>query len=380
MTIQAYAPGRTELAGNHTDHQGGRVIAAAVSCGVQVELTPNASSIAHVESEGFAPVMVDLSETEPFEDERFTTASLVRGVIAGLQAQGVDVPGFDVNVSSTVPAGGGLSSSAAFELALAVALLEAASGTSDVQLDAVQLARIGQAAERDYFGKPCGLMDQLAVALGGVAAIDFKNEEAPEIEHILFDFEQHGLALCLIDTHCDHSLYTKEYAQVARDMDDVAALMGVHVLSQVSERDFLDQLSVVREKLGDAPAMRALHYYRENRLVDARVKALREGDAKAFLDYTRRSGASSAQYLQNVSTFDRVSQPAMAVLALADTLLNEEGACRIHGGGFGGSVQAFVPLDRVGYFTAEIDKHVGEGSCRAYRVDSHGARVNLVRE
>ena len=378
-SVRAYAPGRTELAGNHTDHQGGRVIAAAVSCGIAVEARRNGTSVVHVESAGFDAFKIDVANDEPLDSERNTTAALVRGVVAGVRALGVDVQGFDMRATSSVPSGGGLSSSAAFELALAWALLGLA-GHADERRDptadehlAVQLAKIGQAAERDWFGKACGLMDQLAVALGGVAAIDFAGDE-PAIERIGFDFTKCGYALCLIDTHCDHSLYTEEYSRVPRDMTAVAEFLGARVLSQVSEGAFYDRLEETRAALGDVPVLRAMHYYYEMRLVDERARALRRGDFDAFLRLTRMSGASSAQYLQNVSTYDRASQPAMVALALVDALLAGEGACRIHGGGFGGTVQAFVPADRLGWFRTAIDRHLGAGSCQVYDVGSAGAR------
>ena len=380
--VRAFAPGRTELAGNHTDHQGGRVIAAAVSCGIEMEVRSRGDGVARVESAGFAPFEIDLGDLRPREDERNTTVALVRGVAAGLRAVGVEVGGFDARVSSTVPAGGGLSSSAAFELALGVALSMRNWGGGNVSSHSdetfpppqflIELAKIGQAAERDYFGKACGLMDQLAVALGGVVAIDFAGEE-PRVEQIDFDFERCGLALCLIDTHCDHSFYTEEYSQVARDMDAVAAFLGAQVLSQVPEEVFFGRLADVRAALGDVPALRGLHYFHECHLVDARARAMREGDIDAFLHFTRVSGSSSAQYLQNVSTFDRASQPAMVALALADKFLEGKGACRIHGGGFGGTVQAFVPVERVERFTAQVDAHLGAGSCQVYRISERGA-------
>ncbi len=368
--VFAFAPGRTELAGNHTDHQGGRVIAAAVSCGVEVELSENGSGIAHVESEGFSPVELEVGDLTPREGERNTTAALVRGVIAGLRDAGVPVGGFDARVTSTVAAGSGLSSSAAFELALATAL----SSLFESTLSPINLARIGQHAESDYFGKPCGLMDQAAVACGGVNLFDF-SQEPPSIKRIDFDFAQCGHALCLIDTHCDHSRYTNEYAQVARDMGAIAQFLGAQTLSQVGEEDFLARFNDMRGALGDVPALRGLHYFHEMRLVDARARALEAGDFDAFLAVTRQSGASSAQYLQNVSTFDRASQPAMVALALADLLLEGEGASRIHGGGFGGTVQAFVPTDRLESFKCGIDAQLGEGSCQTYEIVDEGAHV-----
>lgn len=368
--VRAFAPGRTELAGNHTDHQGGRVMAAAVSCGVEMELRPNATGRACVESEGFAPVDLDVCDEAPREAERNTSAALVRGVVSGLRDAGVPVGGFDARVTSTVPAGGGLSSSAAFELALAAALCELAG----CELPAMDLARIGQRAESEYFGKPCGLMDQAAIACGGVNLFDFGGSSI-SVERIDFDFAACGHALCLIDTCCDHSAYTDEYAQVARDMDAVAQFLGADVLSQVAESAFVARFGEVRLALGDVPALRGLHYYHEMRLVDARVDALRRGDFASFLAATRLSGASSAQYLQNVSTFDRASQPAMVALALSDLLLEGEGAVRIHGGGFGGTVQAFVPDERLETFRGAIDAQLGEGSCRVYEIVSEGARA-----
>ena len=370
--VRAFAPGRTELAGNHTDHQGGRVVAAAVSCGVEIELRENGLGRARLESDGFAPVDVDVRECVPREAERTTTAALVRGVVAGLRDGGVPVGGFDARATSTVPSGGGLSSSAAFELALGSGLCKLFGGERPKP---VALARIGQAAERDFFGKPCGLMDQLAVACGGVCAFDFADPRLPVIERIDFDFADHGFALCLVDAHCDHSRYTEEYAQVARDMDAVARFMGAPVLSQVPEDAFFERFGDVRATLGDLPALRGLHYYHEMRLVDVRVDALRRGDIQAFLAATRQSGASSAQYLQNVSTSDRASQPAMVALALCDTLLQGEGAARIHGGGFGGTIQVFVPVDRLERFAGAIDAQLGEGSCRAYRIVREGAHA-----
>ena len=372
-SVRAFAPGRTELAGNHTDHQGGRVIAAAVSCGVNMELRDNASDSASLASAGFTPVDISLSDLAPVEAERNTTAALVRGVVAGLRDAGVPVAGFDAWASSDVPAGGGLSSSAAFELALAAGLV-ALFGDGAGSCEPVTLARIGQRAECDYFGKPCGLMDQMAVACGGINLFDF-SQESPAVERIDFDFKASGHVLCLIDTHCDHSRYTVEYAQVARDMQAVAKFLGAPVLSQVPREAFLERFEDMRETLGDVPALRGLHYYHEMRLVDVRAQALRDGDFNAFLEATRQSGASSAQYLQNVSTFDRASQPAMVALALADVLLEGEGAMRIHGGGFGGTVQAFVPADRAEWFARGIDARLGEGSCRTYDVVSEGAHA-----
>ena len=403
--VQSFAPGRTEIAGNHTDHQGGRAIAAALDCGVAMELRERNDLCARVDSAGFPSFEIELGPAAdqaagravggalasedpagggrtvgqaaadhmaPLEEERFTTAALVRGVVAGLREAGVPVGGFEAKVSSTVPSGGGLSSSAAFELALAAGL---AALYSDVSLSPTTLARIGQRAERTYFGKPCGLLDQLAIALGGVALMDFANADDVRYEKVDFDFARHGYALCLVDTHCDHSLYTDEYAQVASDMFTVAKRFGQPRLSKVPEAEFLSKFEEIRSELGDLPALRGLHYYHEMHLVEERANALRADDIAAFLQATWRSGASSAQYLQNVSCFGRAQQPAMAALALADYHVGSAGACRIHGGGFGGTVQVVIEQDRLGAFMQAMDEHLGAGSCHSYQIVGEGAHA-----
>ena len=364
------AHGRTELAGNHVDHQGGRVMSATVDCGITMELAPNGTDTVRLQSEGFAPMELDVRDTEPVASERNTTAALVRGVVAGMRAAGVPVSGFDARAASDIPAGGGLSSSAAFEIAVARGI-DALFG--DGAIGPLALARIGCAAEREWFGKPCGLQDQTAIALGGISLMDFAPSfSGGDVAHrpISFDFEEHGFALCLIDTHCDHSLYPDDFAQVTEDMLDVARFLGAEVLEQAGEDALMARFEDVRAQLGDGPALRALHYFNEVRLVDERVRALEAGDMEAFLAATRRSGFSSAAILQNVATADRRSQPASVALALAARALDGRGAYRIHGGGFGGTVQAFVPLDALEGFAAFMDGHLGEGSCRRYRIVS----------
>ena len=375
--VRSFAPGRTEIAGNHTDYQGGCVIAATLDCGVEIVAQPNGSTVATVESEGFAPVRIDVGDAldgsvvRPREDERATTAALVRGIVAGLRAADIPVYGFDARVTSDIPTGGGLSSSAAFELALAIALALLAGADDATRLAPVGLARIGQAAERGWFGKPCGLMDQLSIALGGVNLMDFSGDDVRH-ERIDFDLDRAGYALFLVDTHCDHSRYTHEYARVAKDMRAVARFFGASGLSSVPERGFLARFADVRRELGDVPALRGLHYYHEMKLVDLRARALRERDFPSFLEFTRRSGASSAQYLQNVSTADRAEQPAMVALALSDHAAGPRGAVRIHGGGFGGTVQAFVPAEDADAFAYAVDSQLGEGSCKRYRMSKEG--------
>lgn len=376
--VRAYAPGRTEIAGNHTDHQGGCAIAATLDCGIEIEAEQNDDGLVRFASEGFEPIELDFAAPGPRAEEAGTTAALVRGVVDLLSEAGLSVGGFDATAKSTIPSGGGLSSSAALELALICAVQELFSDGHGPVSTPASKAELAVKVERDYFGKPCGLLDQTAIAYGGVTAIDFSNSVAPTVLPIEFDFDECGYALCLVDTHCDHSHYTNEYAQVAEDMFAVAHYLDAEMLSQVPEQRFLGRLAEVRRDLGDLPALRALHYYHEMELVDARAAALRAGDMQAFLEATRRSGASSAQYLQNVSTSERAAQPAMVALALADHLCGPDGACRIHGGGFGGTVQVFVPVAACEKFAAAIDAQLGAGSCKQYRITSRGASANEV--
>ena len=372
--VQAWAPGRTEIAGNHTDHQGGCVIAATIDCGLRMRVQSSGTRTARVCSDGFENVEVSVDDTAPRDAERRTTTALVRGVVDGLRGLGVAVDGFDAEVTSSLPPGGGLSSSAAFELALARALELL---YSPCEHDAYEMALLAQRAERLWFGKPCGLMDQLSIALGGLNEIDFSTNRCG-VQKIDFNFAEKGYALCLVDTHCDHSDYTEEYARVARDMFDVASFMGRERLCEMSREAYLERLGEVREALGDRAALRGLHYYNETLLVELRSKALRAGDMAAFLAATRRSAASSASYLQNVSVPDERTQPAMIALALADMLSGAGGAARIHGGGFGGTVQVFLPDADAVKFAQEVDAQLGVGSCRRFEISSKGAYARWV--
>lgn len=367
--IHAFAPGRTELAGNHTDHEWGRVIAATISQGVNLDAQPNDKGVVRVESAGFEPFSVELTSVEPRAEERESPAALVRGIAAGLSEVGMDLHGFDARITSTLPVGGGLSSSAAFELVIGttMALLSSAG-----HFDPTKLALIAQRAERDWFGKPCGLMDQLAIAHGGIVEIDFADSGRPQVRTIDFDFAAAGYAVCLVDVGCDHSRFTDEYARIPRDMQSAARICGKAVLGQVDEATYLARLEDIRTALGDRAALRGLHFYRESRLVDERADALRRGDMDTFLRATALSGASSAQYLQNVSC-DVDHQPAMIALALAERALGGRGACRIHGGGFGGSIQAFVPTGCLEEFVSDMEEHLGTGCCRKLETGGRGA-------
>ena len=367
--VAVHAPGRTEIAGNHTDHEGGRVIAGAIDVSIEGVAAPNGTETVRVASEGYPALNVSLVDLAPRAGERQTTAALVRGMAAALAEGGREPQGFDLALTCTIPAGGGLSSSAAVEAALGRAMEALWEGPD---LDATQLARIAQGVENEYFGKPCGLMDQLAVCLGGLSLMDFADAERPRAVRRDFDFAAAGYALCLVDVGCDHTPFTAEYAAVAREMQQVAEVFGAERLCEVDRARFDARVPALRARLGDRAVLRALHYWHENELVDERWAALEAGDLAAFLEATRASGASSAMYLQNVAC-GGAFQPAMVALALAERALDGRGAARIHGGGFGGSIQAFVPLEPLEGFTARMDGWLGAGACHVYSIAPEGA-------
>ena len=363
------APARSEIAGNHTDHEGGHVIAGALDRSIECLAAANGADEIRVFSQGFDPVCVTIDNLDPHEDEKVSSAGLVRGMAAQMVATGRVPQGFDLVMTSDIPSGGGLSSSAAYELALCRAMEALWQGP---EVGAVEAAQMAQRVEQDWFGKPCGLMDQLAVSLGGLAYMDFEHEE-PKVEKLSFDFAAYGYALVLTNVGCDHSAYTDEYAAVPVEMKLVAEALGSSRLCEVKESALLVYLPFLRKRLGDRPVLRALHYFQEMDLVDERWDALKAGDMRTFLALTRSSGASSAMFLQNVSASGMREQDAMVALALSERLLGGGGATRIHGGGFGGSIQAFVPLDEVGDYVEHMDKWLGADASKVYAISDEGA-------
>lgn len=368
--LYVQSPGRTEIAGNHTDHEGGSVIAAAVNRYVQGVFAPNGQSTIRVQSEGYGLVEVETSSLDSRDSERGTTAALVRGMAALFAARGYEPAGFDAVLRSDVLGGSGLSSSAAFELEMGQAMNAL---WADGALLPDELAMMAQRAEREWFGKPCGLMDQAAVALGGIQHMDFGDSTVLKAEALDFDFAQHGFAICIIAVGADHAANIDDYAAVPNEMQGVARLLGKQVLSEVSYAQVIEVLPRIRKTLGDRAALRSLHYFHEETLVTERVQALREGDMQQFLACTRFSGISSAMLLQNVSIGGASEQPSMLAIALAEGLLMGKGAARVHGGGFGGTIQAFVPFELVDEFSKGMDKVFGEGACGVYDLDHKGA-------
>jgi len=370
MHYQFSAPGRTEIGGNHTDHQHGCVLAAAVNLETLADVSLNESDMIWVQSEGYPAFGVDLTELSVHEEEKNTTAALVRGVAAAFAQRGAKLQGFDMAVTSTVLPGSGLSSSAAFEVLVGTILNEL---FFDRKLSAIEIAQIGQYAENVYFGKPCGLMDQMASSVGGMVYIDFADPENPIVEKIDFDFQKEGYDLCIIDSGADHADLTDEYAAITRELKELCAFFGKDYLRQIPETDFMVALPKLRETVSDRAILRAMHVYRENERVAAQCDALKTNDIKSFLRLVTESGHSSWMYMQNINPAGAVQkQPVAFALALCDSLLRGKGAYRVHGGGFAGTVQAFVPHHMLDGFKEAVEAGLGKGSCHVLNVRSYG--------
>ncbi|MBR5110854.1 MAG: galactokinase [Clostridia bacterium] len=372
------APGRTEISGNHTDHQHGCVLAASVNLKTTATVTLNETGIIRVISEGYAPVEVNAEDLSVHPEETNTTAALIRGVATAFSLRGAKIGGFDAKVSSTVLPGSGLSSSAAFEVLIGNILNTL---FFENKLDAVEIAKIGQYAENVYFGKPCGLMDQMASSVGGMVFIDFANPGNPLVEKIHFDFSATGYALCIIDTGADHADLTDEYAAIPQELKAVCSFFYKEYLRDVPEDVFGKQLPALRTAVGDRPILRAIHVYNENRRVLMQKQALADGDFDAFLRLVRESGKSSWCLLQNVIPKGQTKNQEVALaLTLAEKLLNGEGACRVHGGGFAGTIQAFVPMNRLDAFKTGIGEALGAGKCHVLSIVPNGGMLESETE
>ena len=364
------APGRTEVSGNHTDHQRGRVLAGAVNLDTVAAVRANGTDVIRVQSKGYPLCQVRLDALEPVAEEVNSTPALIRGVAARFSQLGCQVGGFDAYCESTVLPGSGLSSSAAFEVLIGTIINHL---FFDGRVSQPEIAQIGQYAENVFFGKPCGLMDQTASAVGGLVTIDFADKEHPDIRPVHFDFSTTGHALCIIDSRADHADLTDEYAAVPGEMKAVCEYFGKDVVTEIPEEDFYAASPALREKCGDRAVMRVIHEYNENRRVPQQVDCLESGDFEGFLRLTKESGYSSWMYLQNVVPAGYVKQQAMAVaLGLCEHYLQGRGAYRVHGGGFAGTVQAFVPFDLLDAFRAGIDAALGEGACHVLSIRPQG--------
>ena len=364
------APGRTEIGGNHTDHQRGRVLAGAVNLDTVAAVRINGTNVIRIQSKGYPISVVDLSNLEPVAEEINSTPALIRGVAARFAQMGCEVKGFDAYCESTVLPGSGLSSSAAFEVLIGTIVNHL---FFDGKVSQPEIAMIGQYAENVFFGKPCGLMDQTASAVGNLVTIDFFDKDNPVIEPVDFDFASCGHALCIIDSGADHADLTDEYAAVPGEIKAVAAFFGKEVLTQIDEAEFYANIPALRKACGDRAVMRAIHFYQENARVPQQVAALRSGDFDKFLSLVKQSGYSSYMYLQNVIPAGYKQHQDVAVaLALCEHYLAGRGAYRVHGGGFAGTVQAFVPYDILDAFVAGLDGALGQGACHVLNIRPQG--------
>ena len=367
------APGRTEICGNHTDHQHGRVLAAAVNVDFLACAAPNGGDTIRFQSEGWPLVEVRLDGKGPRAEERESTASLVRGMAELAARRGHPVKGFDAYAVSDVLPGSGLSSSAACEVLLGVIVNHLFCQDA---FTPVEIAQMGQGAENVYFGKPSGLMDQTASSVGGAVAIDFADPARPVVRSVAVDLNALGYALCIIDSGASHADLTDEYAAVPREMGAVAAFFGKEVLREVSQEQVLSHLPALRERAGDRAVLRALHFFADDARAEEEADALARGDMDAFLALVKESGRSSWEFLQNITPAGAVREQAMAVaLAVAERALEGRGACRVHGGGFAGTIQAFVPLDSLEAFRAETEGGLGAGSCHVLSIRPVGGAV-----
>ncbi len=364
------APGRTEIGGNHTDHQRGRVLAAAVNLDTVAAVRINGTDTIRIQSKGYPMSVVNVTERTPLEAEINTTPALIRGVAARFAQLGCQVRGFDAYCESTVLPGSGLSSSAAYEVLIGTIVNHL---FFEGKASQPEIAQIGQYAENVFFGKPCGLMDQTASAVGNLVTIDFFDKEHPVIRPVQFDFASCGHALCIIDSGADHADLTDEYAAIPGEIKRIAAYFGKDVLTQIDEEAFFSAIPELRKACGDRAVMRAIHFYQDNARVPCQVAALEEGKFDEFLRLIRESGHSSYMYLQNVIPAGYQQHQDVAVaLALCEHYLAGRGAYRVHGGGFAGTVQAFVPFDILTDFVAGIDGILGRGACHVLSIRPQG--------
>ena len=363
------APGRTEIGGNHTDHQNGCVLAAAVDPDIIAVVSFHHDGVVRVKSEGYDAFTVKLDDLSVQENEK-GSAALVRGVIAKFCSLGAEVGGFDIYCTSDVLSGSGISSSAAFEILIGTIV---DTYYNENRAGAVEIAKIGQYAENVYFGKKSGLMDQMVASVGGLVSIDFYDTENPDIMSFNFDFEKYGYCLCITDTKGSHADLTDDYVTIRSEMESVAKYFGKEQLRQVDENAFYDAIFKLREKCSDRAILRASHFFSENNRALQEADALRNGDIEKFLRLVNKSGDSSAQLLQNLySNSKPANQEIPLAIMMSKRILEGNGAVRVHGGGFAGTIQAFVPLKLEKRYMDEMDRIFGENSCRKLRIRPSG--------
>lgn len=369
--IEIYsAPGRSEVCGNHTDHQHGEILAASINLDAIAVVAPSDDDMIRVVSDGYDEISLSIKDIDKKNEEEGTTAALIRGVMSGVASRGYKLGGFKAYVTSEVLIGAGLSSSAAFETLIGTILSYM---FNDSKIDPVTIAIIGQYAENVYFGKPCGLMDQMACSVGNLVHVDFSNPKAPDVEKIDFDLNSHGYSLCITDTKGSHADLTHEYAAIPNEMKQVANLLGREYLTGVTLEELYSSMNRIRESCSDRAVLRAIHLITENERVKKCVDCMKHDDINGFLKCIKESGDSSYKFLQNVYCSSDVShQNVSLALAVSEQLLKENGVCRVHGGGFAGTIQAFVKDEAVERYLEGMDRIFAEGSCRVLKIRGFG--------
>lgn len=364
------APGRTEIGGNHTDHQHGEVLAASVNKDAIAVVSPRSDNMVNVFAEGFGMSNIDINDQTIYEDELESTAALIRGVLSGLKDNGYAPGGFDAYITSDVLIGAGLSSSAAFETLIGTIESGLFNG---MNISPAAIAKIGKFAENVYFGKPCGLMDQMACSVGNLVHIDFKDPSDPVVDKVGFDFSKTDYVLCITDTKGSHADLTNEYAAVPYEMKKIASLLGNEVLRGVTFEDIISNIGMLRENAGDRAVLRALHFINETERAGLEADALRKGNFDRFLELVRQSGDSSFKYLQNVySNSDVTTQNVSVALSISDMVLGPDEVSRVHGGGFAGTIQAFVKKENARKYQEQMDKVFGKGACEVLAIRKYG--------
>ncbi|MGB4984330.1 MAG: galactokinase family protein, partial [Erysipelotrichaceae bacterium] len=366
------APGRSEIGGNHTDHQHGAVLAAAINLDAIAIVSFNDSNIIDLTSDMLAIKPVDISVSEVIDEEAGTSEALIRGVASRMRELGCTIKGFNAYVTSTVLGGSGLSSSAAFEVLIGTII---SLGLNEGKIDAVEIAKVGQYAENVYFKKPCGLMDQMASSVGGFVGIDFLSTEKPIVEKVNFDFASTNFNLCIVDTKGSHANLTNEYAAIPNEMRSIANYYGKDYLVEVDENQFYDDLGVLyaNEDISDRAIVRALHFFNETKRAKEEKEALQQKDFNKFLNIVQQSGNSSYKYLQNVfAASDVVNQGVSVGIAASERLLGDKGVVRVHGGGFAGTIQAFVPDCLLEDYKTMISNLFGDDACYVLKIRSYG--------
>ena len=364
------APGRSEVCGNHTDHQYGKVLACAINLDAIAVVKNNDKEEIKLISDNSDEIVIDIADLSIKEEGKGTTISLVKGVLAGFKERGYQIGGFCTYITSDVLIGSGISSSAAFETLIGTIL----SGLyNQMEISSTDIAIIGQFAENVYFGKPCGLMDQMACSTGSLVYIDFINPKEPVVEKIPFNLEEYGYSLCITDTKGSHADLTDEYAAVPQEMKAVANYFGKEVLAEVSLEELLNNVAEMRNTLNDRSILRAIHFLGENKRVEDTVKALKDKNVSLFLENVKDSGNSSYKFLQNVYSVKNVYQQNVSLaLALSETVLGSKGVCRVHGGGFAGTIQAIVKNEDVKMYQSYMNQAFGNGACGVLKIRKYG--------